>query len=151
MKDKYTNITFKILLLIPSLFILFLVDQFILPQEKINDYITAYSKLEVSRNNSYGKTSKEFIGYKYYTQKGIEFSVTKSYIPENQIQITKSFIFQNINKISTINNDYSDELTSGFNGIFFYIASAMQFTSIISLLLLKFNTNLTENGFQNII
>lgn len=151
MKEKYTNITSKILLVIPSLFMLFIIDQFILPQKKINDYITAYQKLEVSRRNGYGMSSKEFLGYKYYTGKGLEFSVTKSYIPDNEITITKSYIFQNISKISTIKKDYSDELTSGFNGIFFYIAVAMQFTSIIGLLLLKFNTNLTENGFQNII
>lgn len=40
---------------------------------------------------------------------------------------------------------------SGLNGVFFYFAVGLFLTSIISLYMLKFNRNLTDNGFQNII
>lgn len=45
-------------------------DQFILPQKQINDHITEYSKIIVSRRGKFSNsTSKEFLGYKYYTEK----------------------------------------------------------------------------------
>lgn len=40
---------------------------------------------------------------------------------------------------------------SGLNGACLYIAIGLFATSIMSLLLLKFNTSLSENGFQNIV
>ena len=151
MKEKYSRITFRILILIPVIFILFAVDQFILPQKEINDSITEYSKIEVSRRSKFGKSKKEFLGYNYYTTKGFEFSLNKSYIEENEIVIKQSNIFKNINKVTSKDKDYSKELMSGLNGACLYIAIAMFLTAIISLLLLKLNSNLSENGFQNII
>jgi len=151
-KEKYSRITFKILLLIPIIFILFATDQFILPQKQINDQITEYSKIIVSRRGKFSTTSsKEFLGYKYYTQKGYEFAVSKTYIQENEIVIHESYIFQNISNVKTINKEYADELMSGLNGACLYIAIGLLATSIISLLLIKFNSTLSENGFQNIV
>ena len=150
-KEKYSRITFRILILIPIFFILFEVDIFILPQKQINDNITEYSKIEVSRRSKFGNSKKEFLGYKYFTKKGFEFSVSKTYIEENEILIKQSYIFQNINKITSKNKDYSEELMSGLNGACLYVAIGMIITAIISLLLLEFNSNLSENGFQNII
>ena len=152
MKEKYSIITFKILILIPIIFILFVADQFILPQKQINDYITEYSKIIVSRRGKFStSSSKVFLGYKYYTQKGYEFAVSKTYIEENEIIISESYIFQNISNVKTINKEYSEELMSGLNGACLYIAIGLFATSIISLLLLKFNPTLSENGFQNIV
>ena len=152
MKEKYSKITFKILLFIPMLFILFAVDQFILPQKQISDNITEYSKIEVSRRSRFGKSrTKEFLGFKFYTEKGYEFSLSKTYIEENKIVIFQSYIFRNINKIRSKSKDYSAELMSGLNGACLYIALGLIISTIISLLLLKFSLNLTENGFQNII
>ncbi len=152
MKEKYSRITFQILILIPIIFILFAADQFILPQKQINDHITEYSKIIVSRRGKFStRSSKEFLGYKYYTQKGYEFAVCKTYIEENEIIISESYIFQNISNVKTINKEYSEELMSGLNGACLYIAIGLFATSIISLLLLKFNPTLSENGFQNIV
>lgn len=152
MKEKYSKITFKIIALIPLIFIFFGVDQFLLPQKQIKDTITKYSKIELRRRSKFGTgTSKEFLGYKYYTKKGYEFAVNKSFIDENDIVISQSYIFNNINKIVTTSRNYSDELTSGLNGACLYIAFGMIFTAIISLILLKFYFNLTENGFLNIV
>jgi len=151
-KQKYSRITFKILILIPIVFLLFAADQFIFPQKQINDYITEYSKIIVSRRGKFSTTSsKEFLGYKYYTQKGYEFAVSKTYIEENEIIISKSYIFQNISNVKTINKEYSEELMSGLNRACLYIAIGLFATSMISLLLLKFNSTLSENGFQNIV
>jgi hypothetical protein len=151
-KEKYSRITFKILILILIIFILFGADQFILPQKKINDHITEYSKIIVSRRGKFStSSSKEFLGYKYYTEKGYEFALSKTYIKENKIVISESYIFQNISNIKTINKEYSKELMSGLNGACLYIALGLFATSIISLLLLKFDPTLSENGFQNIV
>ncbi|GEL12015.1 hypothetical protein FGL01_27540 [Flavobacterium glycines] len=152
MKEKYSNITFKILILIPIASILFAVDLFILPQKQINDQITEYSEIIVSHRGKFSThTSKELLGYKYYTQKGYEFAVSKTFIKENGITLSISYIFQNISNVKTINKEYSEELMSGLNGACFYIAIGLLITSIISLFLLKFNSTLSENGFQNII
>ena len=40
---------------------------------------------------------------------------------------------------------------SGFNGMNFYLGVGLAISIVISLLFLKFDKNLTENGFQNII
>ena len=151
LKEKYSQITFKILLVVPIVFAFFAVDRFILPQKHIKDEITKYQKIEVKKRSSYGNNSTAFLGYKYYTAKGFEFSVSKSYLPENEIIISQSYIFQTINKVTSQNKDYSNELSSGLNGICFYVALALLLVAVTSLLLLKFNTALSENGFQNII
>ncbi|MBC5837709.1 hypothetical protein [Flavobacterium muglaense] len=154
MKEKYSKITFKILIFIPGFYFLFLADQFMLPQKEISDAITAYSTIIVTRNSHYGtNSSKELLGYKYYTKKGYEFTLSKTYVEENEIVLHQSYIFQNINKVSTksTTKDYSKELMSGLNGACLYVAIGLVFTAIISLFLLKFNKNLSENGFHNII
>jgi hypothetical protein len=151
-KEKYSRLTFKVLILIPIIFILFAADQFILPQKQIKDYITEYSKIILSRRGKFStSSSKEFLGYKYYTQEGYQFTLSKTYIEENEIFISQSYIFQNISNVKTINKEYSEELISGLNGVCLYIAIGLFATSIISLLLLKFNPTLTENGFHNIV
>lgn len=152
MKDKYSGITFKILIWIPILFSIFIIDQLVLPQNKINDTIISYSQFFISKRGKYStSSSKEFVGNKFFTQKGFEFTVREIFIEEKEISIGKSYIFQNINSVKSKNKDYSDKLMSGLNGATFYFTLLLVITSIISLLMLKFNKNLTENGFQNII
>lgn len=151
MIEKYSKITFKILLFIPLIFTFFAVDQFILPQKKIKDSIAASSKIEISRRSRFGGKSKEFLGYKYYTQKGFEFTLNTTYIEENEIELYESYVFRNINKVKSNYRDYSNELMSGVNGACLFTALVMIVTAIISMLLLKYNTNLSENGFHNII
>lgn len=152
MKEKYTEITIKIIICIPILFSIFIIDQLVLPQKKINDKIIAYSQIVITRRNKYStSSSKEFVGNKFFTEKGFEFSVRKIFIEENEITIGKSYIFQNINLVKSKSKDYSDKLMSGLNGACFYFTVGLVLTSIVSLLLLKFNENLSENGFQNII
>jgi hypothetical protein len=151
-KEKYSKITFNILIFIPVLFFLFAADQFIFPQKQISDKITEYSKIIISNRNKFSSnSSKEFLGYKYYTEKGYDFAVSKTYIEENEIIIYQSYIFHNINNIKTLKKEYSKELMSGLNGACLYIAIGLLGTAIISLLFLKFNSNLSENGFHNII
>jgi hypothetical protein len=151
-KEKYARITFKLLIVIQLAFIAFLADQFIVPQKQINDYITEYEKIVVNRRGKFStRSSQELIGYRYYTHKGYEFATAKIYIEENEIIISESYFFQSISSVKTVNKEYSKELMSGLNGACFYIAIGLFANSIISLLNLKFNTALSENGFQNII
>lgn len=152
MKEKYGRITFIFLIWIPIIFSIFLIDQLVLPQNKINDTIISYSEIFISRRGKYStRSSKEFVGNKFFTEKGFEFSVRGIFIEENEITIGKSYIFQNINSVKSKNKDYSDKLMSGLNGATFYFTVLLVITSIIGLLLLKFDKNLSKNGFQNII
>ena len=152
MKEKYSRITFKLLILIPIVFFSFLADQYIVPQKQINDHITEYKKILVSRRGKFStRSSHELIGYRYRTMKGYEFATAKTFIEENEIVISESYFFNNISNVKTVKKEYSDELMSGLNGACFYIAVGLFVTSIISLLNLKLNATLSENGFQNII
>lgn len=152
MKEKYTKITLKILICIPIFFSIFLIDQLVVPQKITNDEIIAYGRMEVRRQSKYSSSSyKSFVGYKFLTKKGLEFSVRETLIKENEITIGQSYIFQNINSVKSEINDYSDKLMSGLNGACFYFSLSLAIISTISLLMLKFNKNLSDNGFQNII
>lgn len=150
MKEKHTKITIKILICIPVLVSLFFVDQWILPQKQINDKIVAYSQIVIRNGNEYN-SSKEFVGNKFFTKKGYEFSIRKTFIEENEVTIKQSYIFQNISSVKSQIKDYSDKLMSGLNGACFYFMLSLNITAIISLFMLRFNKNLSENGFQNII
>lgn len=152
MKEKYTNVTIRILICIPVLFSLFVIDQLVLPQKQINDKIVYYHQVVMSRRNKYSDNStKELIGNKYFTEKGYEFLIRKTFIEEDEITIGRSYIFQNINSIKSKSRDYSDELISGLNGAYFYFSSGLTITAVISLIMLRFKTELSENAFQNII
>lgn len=152
MKEKYADITFKILLFIPLLVSLFFIDSWILPQKTINDEITSYSKIFFRSTQKYTNSeSKTFVGNIFYTQQGYKFSLQKTFIEENEITIKQSYIFKNITAVKSKYKDYSEKLMSGLNGACLYSVIALAVTSIISLLMLRFNKNLSENGFQNII
>ncbi len=152
MKEKYAKITFKILICITIFFNIFIIDQLVVPQKIIHDEIIAYGRIEISTKGKYStKSSKHFVGNKFLTKKGFEFSVRETFIKENEITLGQSYIFKNITSVKSKNKDYSDKLMSGLNGACFYFSLGLAITSTISLLMLKFNKNLSENGFQNII
>ena len=153
MREKYSKITFKILLCIPLLIGLLFVDKLVLPQKTINDEIIAYGKIFVSggRNQFSSTSTKVFAGYRFFKQKGFEFSIDRKFIDENDITIKQSYIFKNITSVKSKTEDYSDKLMSGLNGACMYFTVGLLISAIISLLHLKFNKRLSENGFQNII
>lgn len=152
MKEKYADITFKILLFIALLISLFFIDSWVLPQKTINDEIISYGEIYIRSKQKYTNSeSKVFVGYIFLTRKNYEFSIQKTFIEENKITIKQSYIFKNITAVKSQSKDYSDKLMSGFNGACLYIVTALMISSIISLLMLRFNKNLSENGFQNII
>jgi len=150
MIEKYKKITFKSLLSIPFLMSLFCIDSFILPQNASNDVIIAYSKIFVSSGNKISK-GKTFVGYKYYTQKGHEFSTQEIFIEENEVSINRSYIFKNITGVKSVSKNYSEQIISGFNGACLYFSVGLLLSAICSLLLLKYDNNLSENAFLNII
>jgi len=136
-------------MLIPLLVTLLLAETWILPQKEIDDYIVSYSKNTVT-SGRYSK-SKTTVCYKFYTQKGLEFSTEKTYINENDVKIKHSYIFKNITSVKSETKDYSDKLTSGLNGATLWFIIGLTISAIISLLNLRYNKNLSKNGFQNII
>jgi hypothetical protein len=150
MIEKYRKITIKILIFIPLLFGLFFADSWILPQKTIKDEIISYSKIFVNNNNKFSR-NKIFIGYIFFTQKGNEFSTQETFIEENEITIKHSYILKNITTVKSRTKDYSDKLMSGLNGACLYFTVSITISAIISLLFLRFDKNLSENGFQNII
>ncbi|MEO5775389.1 MAG: hypothetical protein ABIQ27_00700 [Flavobacterium sp.] len=152
MKEKYGKITITILLCIPVIVSLFFIDKWILPQKKFNDEIIAYSTISYknsNRRNNYSQ-SKIYLGTKFFTRKGNEFSLEKGFVEENKVTIERSYFFRSITSVKSPIKDYSNKLTSGLNGGCWYFIIGVTISSIISLLILRFNRNLSENGFQNI-
>jgi hypothetical protein len=150
MTEKYRKITIITLLFIPLLIGLFFADSWMLPQKTINDKIISYSRISVNNSNKFS-SSEVLVGYIFYTQKGNEFSTQETFIDENEITIKQSYILKNITTVKSQTKDYSDKLMSGLNGACLYFTLGLTTSAIISLLLLWFDKNLSENGFQNII
>jgi hypothetical protein len=152
MLQKYKKITTKILCF-ALIFIAFLfVDSWFLPQKTIKDEIEYYAPIYKTNRSKYSTSeTKTLMGYIFITKKKYKFSTQKKYIKENDIIIEQSYILKNITSVKTGNIDYSKDLMSGFNGMNFYLAVGLAISIVISLLFLKFDKNLTENGFQNII
>lgn len=150
MIEKYRKTTINTLIFIPLLFGLFFADSWILPQKTINDKIISYSKILVNHSNKFS-SSEVLVGYVFITQKGHEFSTQETFVEENEITIKQSYILKNITTVKSQTKDYSDKLMSGLNGACLYFTLGLTISAIISLLLLWFDKNLSENGFQNII
>jgi len=150
MIEKYRKITIIALIFIPLLVGLFFVDTWILPQKTINDEIISYSKIFVNNNNKFSR-SKILVGYIFFTRKGFEFSTQETFVEENEITIKHSYILKNITTVKSRTKDYSDKLMSGLNGACLYFTVGLTTSAIISLLFLRFDKNLSKNGFQNII
>ena len=96
-------------------------------------------------------SSKELVGYKYFTKKGLEFSIKKEFVEENDVNIKSSYIFKTVTSVKSSKRDYSDKLMSGMTGLTMFLYQGLTISSIISLLALIFYKKLSKNGFQNII
>lgn len=154
MREKYGKITIIIIICIPAIVSLFFIDKYILPQKKIHDKIIAYNIISVRSGSKYSNrynSPKIYLGTKFFTEKGYEFSLEKAFVEENKVTIEESYIFRSITSVKSPIKDYSNKLTSGLNGGCLYFIIGLTLTSIISLLTLRFKRNLSENGFQNII
>lgn len=152
MVEKYRKITFNILLIVPFLFSLFYIDIWILPQKSVADTIVAYSEKSISRKGRYSSSRSELMAcWKFYTQKGHEFSTEKRIVDENNVTIKYSYIFNIVTSVKSKNVDYSDKLVSGLNSLNLLLTMCLLISTIIGLLLLKYYTNLSLNGFYNIV
>ena len=152
MKEKYNAITIKILIGVLGVISIFFLDRWVLPQERIQDEIYGYRKIFKYSKNKFSSGSRSVIGYIYYTQKGFEFSTEKRITKEAEKITVQRSLFGNLTSLRSDDNDYSDKVLSGFNGSCLYITIGLAISILISLLiLLQFNTGLSENGFQNII
>jgi uncharacterized protein YacL len=152
MIQKYRKITTQILAIVLLLIGLLFADSYVLPQKTIEDKIESYSSIYITHHNKYSASeTKTFLGYLYFTQKGYTFSTQKIYIEENNVTLKQSYITKNITSVKTKTSDYSKKLMSGLNGAILYITIGLVISLIISLTLLMFDKNLTENEFLNII
>jgi len=102
-------------------------------------------------NNSKFSRGQVLVDYKFFTQKRHQFAVENVKIEEENVKIEFTRIFKNITSVKTVNNDYSKKLISGLNRDCLLFIIILSISTLISLLLLFLNKNLSENGFQNII
>jgi len=152
MLQKYKKITTQILY-ISLIFLAFLfADLWLLPQKTIKDEIEYYAPIYSTHRSKYSASeSKTLIGYIYITKQKHKFSTQEIYIKEDNIVIEQSYVLKNITSVKAQYKYYSEKLMSGFSGLNLYLAVGLSISIVISLLCLKFDKNLTENGFQNII
>jgi len=140
----------ELVLTITTLIIsLILIDFYFLPKNIFKDNISYYYEQSLKANTY--STNRTVIAYKYVTELEHSFSTEKTFIDERQIEIESTLIFKNITKVYTKNKDYTENLSSGLNGILIYLYFIFLLSSIISLTILKFGTTISENAFYNII
>ncbi len=151
MIDKYRKTTIYLLLGIAVIIGVLLVDRLVLPAKIIEDKIVRYRVLTSTRSTPYG-TAEVYIGDRYYTELGYEFTLDIDRpILDPKITLTQSMLFKNLNTVENKKHDYSDRLSSGFNGICLLFTHIIAFSTVISLILLIRNQNLSKNQFQNIL
>jgi hypothetical protein len=150
MNEKHKKITIRVLLVIPILLLLFYLDQSIFPQRESTEKLIEYHEIFLKNGYKYN-SSKELVGYKYFTKKGLEFSIKKEFVEENDVNIKSSYIFKTVTSVKSSKRDYSDKLMSGMTGLTMFLYQGLTISSIISLLALIFYKKLSKNGFQNII
>jgi len=139
-----------VLIFLASIANFLLADLYILPKKTIKDDIISYKKINYTKTSKFG-SSNIFIGYKFYTKKGFEFSTDETFVQENKVFIEYSPVFKNITGLKTENEDYSNQLISGLNSINLYFYIILAISSTVSLLILQFNKEITENAYQNIV
>jgi hypothetical protein len=138
-------------MIIPLLVGIFFIDTWILPQKKTSDIIVAYSIKKVTHRGKFSASSSESMRcYKFYTEKENEFS-TEVFLDEIEITLETSYIFKIVTSVKSKTDDYSNKLVSGLNGLILWLVIGLIISVTISLLLLKFYDNLSENAFYNII
>ena len=150
MIQKYKKITITVLVFILVLISLFFIDRWILPQKTIDDKIISFSTIRVTNSSKFMR-SQIVIGHTFFTQNGFCFSTENAFVEEDEVTIKYTSIFKNITGVKTRIKDYSDKLISDFNGACYYFIIVLVVSAIISLLILRLNISITENGFQNII
>lgn len=143
-KKTVINVLYLITFLISIAFI----DYYLLPKTVTNDVITHYAVRKMSGKNH---TGKQNISYQFLTQNGLHFATQKKFIEENNVEIKHSLLFNTITNVKSKHEDYSDYVTTGFNGIIFYCYAILLFSIAISLKILLFKKAVSENTFYNII
>ncbi|WP_430612593.1 hypothetical protein [Flavobacterium sp. JP2137] len=128
---------------------LLLADLWVLPQKTLGDEIVAYRVIYTGKGAT--KSLKTVEGYHYYTQKNHPFSTEKAFVEESDITLSLTPIFSFITQVKTDKKDYSDLLISDLNGIVFMLLFLLYLSSIIGLLYLKWDKNMTKNRFYNIL
>ncbi|WDF60276.1 hypothetical protein PQ462_02640 [Flavobacterium sp. KACC 22758] len=142
------KIVIKILVLITILIAIVFIDFYLLPKTKTDDVITHYAVKTVQGKNG---TLKEKVSYRFITKNGLHFSTQKKFIDEPNIEIKHTLLFKTITNVKSKLHDYSDNVTSGFNGIMFYCYLILLFSIGISLKILLSKKGCSENAFYNII
>ncbi|MCP1996476.1 hypothetical protein [Flavobacterium sp. HSC-61S13] len=151
MIEKYKNTVIYLLIGVGVIISILLLDRWILPQKTIEDTLIGYRVLTSTRSTQFG-TSKVYIADRYYTALGNDFTIDIDRpIKDTEITITQSMLFKNINTLKNQSHDYTNKLTSGFNGVFLLFTHIIACSILISLGLLMSNRKLSKNQFQNII
>jgi|GEM_PF-6022087 len=148
--EKYKISTIITLIAISGIVNFILVDLYVLPRQIIPDNITSEYEIYKYNSSKFGQ-SKSLYGYKYYTEKGFEFTTEEKPIEESVIKIEQTKILKNISDIRSSEKDYSKLIVSDLNGPSLYFLIILAISSSTSVIILLKKKDLNKNGFQNII
>lgn len=126
-----------------------LTDTYLLPSSKENDVITSYKRIYSSRKSRYGASRKVKIGYEFFTNKGKSFKTHDQFIQDPYIELKSSLIFGTVTSVSNSDRDYSDFLFES-KGIILYLKLILLVSLGVSIFMLLFKENISENAFLNI-
>lgn len=127
-----------------------LLDRLVLPRKFVPAIVEETMMLEYEHESRYGGHSRTFIGEMYFTDLGQTFSLERGNIDTPFVEVEETFLFHNITGVKTINEDYSEGLISGFNGLKLYFLGILALSlNICAGLLLGFkkaNENILWNS-----
>ncbi len=123
---------------------------YIIPQKTESDKIIAYAAIKKKTATKFGRPKKN-LGFRFFTKKSYKFSLDETFIDNPEIKITTSRIFRNVTDVYNQNVNYSEKLMSGLNGINLYVFLILSISSIVSILVLTLNRNISNTTYSNII
>lgn len=139
---KYKKYVIWFLLTLLTLIGLIGIDAWIIPQKTKVEELYGYRAITIRSNHE---------GYRFYTVQGTSFSLGEAFIREPEVTISSSRLFGTITAVKSRKRDYTSYLISGFYGINAVLCSVLTFSTIISLLFLWKDENLTQNQYWNIV
>lgn len=146
--DKITLISLFVLSFVVNLA---LIDSYIIPKKNESDKIVAYSAIEQNTAFRFGQPTKTYLGFRFFTKKSYKFSLEQTFIENPEITISTSRIFRNVTTVYNQNGNYSEQLISGMNGINLYVFLILSISSIVSILVLTLNGNISNTTFGSIV
>lgn len=142
---KYRKTTLVCLIVILQFIGLLFFDIYVLPKTNIHDTITQYQNIKT------GKGHSSYLGTRFFTEKGNNFSLEDNDLKGNEIILEKSLLFKNITSVKSQKKDHNEKLISDLSGITLVLVIGLVFSSTFGILVLERQQHLSENRFLNIV